>query len=220
MGVDHVAPEKPTPPGTPDRPDQGERASCRPKARDYSRAERRDTMATIVRRNQNERDLSSALWDPFRLMREMLRFEPYHEAAPFTATERTSDRTSDRTYTPRFDVKETKDAYVFKLDVPGVKDEDINISLTANRLVIAGKRDQDVREENEQYFTEGALHGRFNLAFTVPSGCDPEGVTARLENGVLTVSVAKRAEVQPRRIPISKGEAEGQGQGKEPKARA
>src|SRR5581483_1035851 len=135
-------------------------------------------MATIVRRTPTERELSAGLWDPFRLMREMLRFDPYREAdvsAPATA---------EAAFTPRFDVKETKDAYVFKLDVPGVKDADINISLTGNRLVIAGKRDRDKRDEHEQYFTEETLHGRFNLVFTVPNGVDPDGVTARLDNGV------------------------------------
>jgi HSP20 family protein len=159
-------------------------------------------MANIVR--------SSDLWDPFRLVREALRWDPARELEGYGSVEQALPA---RAFTPRFDVKETKGAYVFRLDVPGVKEADVEISLTGNRLTIAGKREQERRDEGDRYFAEESLYGRFNLAFTVPSGSDPEGVTASLDNGVLTVTVAKRPEVQARRIPIGKGAGE-------PKARA
>jgi len=158
-------------------------------------------MANIVRSS----DLSNALWDPFRLVREVLRWDPSRELEAFGAVD--SGAHVVRGFTPRFDVKETKTGYVFKLDVPGVKEQDIEISLTGNRLTVSGKREQERRDEGEKYFAEESLYGRFNLAFTVPTGSDPDGVTAQLDSGVLTVTVAKRAEVQPRRIPIEKGGA-------------
>jgi len=164
-------------------------------------------MANIAR-NGHERELAAALWDPFRLVREALRWDPARELEGLGAVDHGS-----RGFTPRFDVKETKGSYVFKLDVPGVKEENINISLTGNRLTIAGRREQERREDGEQYFGEEALYGHFNLAFTVPTGSNPDGVTAQLDSGVLTVTVAKRPEVQSRRIPIATGAGE-------PKARA
>ncbi len=143
-------------------------------------------MANLIRRTQ----------DPFRIMREMLRWDPYREVdSTFGAQE--------RGFAPTFEVKETKDAYVFRADLPGVKDSDLEISLTGTRLQVSGRREQERHEQGDTFYASERSFGTFTRAFTLPDGIDGENVTADLKNGVLTLSVPKKPEVQPRKVAIN-----------------
>jgi len=108
-------------------------------------------------------------------------------------------------FVPRFDVKETQDAYVINADLPGVKDEALNVSLNGNLLTISGTREEEHREEGESYYAMERSHGSFARSFTMPDSVDGESVTADLKQGVLTVRIPKRPEAQPKRIAIGKG---------------
>jgi len=88
---------------------------------------------------------------------------------------------------PRFFVKEQADGYVLTADLPGVKDEDLDITLAAGRLTVAGKR-------------EG--YGEFKRVFALPESVDGEQVSAELKSGVLTLTVPKKAAAQPRKIAL------------------
>jgi len=147
-----------------------------------------ETMANLIRRTQ----------DPFRIMREMLRWDPYREIdATFGGQE--------RAFAPTFEVKETKDAYVFRADLPGVKDSDLEISLTGNRLQVSGRREQERQDQGETFYASERSYGSFTRAFTLPDGIDGENVTADLKDGVLTLSVPKKPEVQPRKVAVNGG---------------
>ena len=151
--------------------------------------------------NPNTRS-AGTLWDPFRLMESMLNLAPY---APRYATGEVAPA-----YYPQFDVKETKDRYEFSADLPGVKEEDLDISLTGNQLVISGKRaapEQKEQKEAERYHLSERSYGRFTRTFTLPDGISGEQVTAQLKDGVLTLSIGKRPEVQPRRIKLNEKQA-------------
>jgi HSP20 family protein len=169
-------------------------------------------MANLIRRNEGNRELSAprttSEWDPFRMMREMLRWDPLRDVEGGSLWE--------RGFTPSFEVTESNDAYVFRADLPGVKEEDVEISLTGNRLTISGHREQERQEQNQQYHTAERTYGSFTRSFTLPEGTDQEHVQADMKSGVLTVNVPKRPEVQPRRVAIS-GRAEG-GTGQKAKA--
>ncbi|HYG68700.1 MAG TPA: Hsp20/alpha crystallin family protein, partial [Anaeromyxobacteraceae bacterium] len=107
-------------------------------------------------------------------------------------------------FVPSFEVKETKDAYVFKADLPGIREEDLDINLTGNRLTVSGKREEEKRSEEERYYAYERSYGSFSRSFTLPEGVDAEHVDAELRDGVLTVRIAKRPEVQPKRIEVKK----------------
>lgn len=155
-------------------------------------------MANLVRRREGGGEVS---WDPWRMMRELFRWDPFAEMAlPSYGTERPAVA-----FTPQFDVKETKDAYVFKADLPGIKESDLDISLTGNRLVVGGRRESEEREEGETYFAYERSYGSFQRAFTLPEGTDPEHVAAELKDGVLTLTLPKKPEVQPKRISVKAG---------------
>jgi HSP20 family protein len=137
-------------------------------------------------------------WDPFRLVDELL--------APETAAQPQSRRgaaTAPR-FDVRFDVKETKEGYLFKADLPGLREEDVEISLTGNRLTVSGKRETEAAQEGETQFMRERTSGAFSRAFTLPETADTDKITASMKDGVLTLVVPKRSESQPRRVPIAK----------------
>jgi HSP20 family protein len=107
------------------------------------------------------------------------------------------------TWAPSFDVTETKDAYTFKADVPGVTKDDLEVHLVGNRLQIAGKRDVEHEQKNDTYYTYERQFGSFSRSFTLPEGIDVEHVKSELKDGVLTLVVPKMPEAQAKRIQIS-----------------
>jgi len=127
-------------------------------------------------------------WDPFRAMNALLRWDPFGDdlgpLASWTGA-----------YTPRFDVKETKDAYVLKADLPGVKDEEVDVSLSGNMLTISGKKEEEHKEEGEQYYAMERTYGSFSRSFSLPDMADGERIEAKLENGVLTLTLGKKQPV-------------------------
>jgi HSP20 family protein len=160
-------------------------------------------MANIIRRFQGQEAAPSAgVWDPFRAMRDALRWDPFREVESAFGGDY-------QAFAPRFDVKETKEAYVFQADVPGVKENDLEISLTGNHLAISGHREQEKREQNEAFYAAERTYGSFTRTFTLPDGADAENVRAELKNGVLALTIPKKPEIQPRKITIGTGEAGG-----------
>lgn len=162
-------------------------------------------MANITRRPGEGREAApTTFFDPFRMMREMLRFDPFREMEAYIPG-------PERTFTPSFEVKETKDAYVFYADLPGVKEEDLDISLSGNRLTVSGKREREERKEDESYYAYERAYGSFTRSFTLPDDTDVEHVTAELKNGELRITIPKKPEMQPKRIQV-KGQEKGETQ--------
>lgn len=155
-------------------------------------------MANIdVKKGEPSQQMTQAReWEPARLMRSLLGWDPFREMAPFAF-----DR--ELGFTPAFEVKETKDGYLFKADVPGVKREDIDVSMTGNRLTITGKRDAEKEEKNATVYTYERSYGSFTRAFTMPEGIDANGIHADLRDGVLTVNVPKKPEAQAKKIAVT-----------------
>jgi len=159
----------------------------------------------IVRRQEQKAVPATASdWDPFRAMREMMRWDPFREIGPaFSGDTRGM-------FMPDVDVKETESAYIFKADLPGMKEKDIEVSFTGNRLTLSGKREDEKREEKDNYFTCERSYGSFTRSFTLPAGTDSQAAGAELKEGVLTITVPKKPDMKPQRIPVNGGEAKPQ----------
>lgn len=155
-------------------------------------------MSDIIKKPGNQ----AVEWDPLRAMREMLRWDPFREMAPvfspFPALERMG-------FNPSFDVTETKDAFEFRADVPGVKQEEIEISATGSRLQITGKRDNVHETKAENTYAYERQYGSFTRSFTLPEGADLDHARSELKDGVLTLVVPKKAGAQAKKIAISSG---------------
>ena len=157
-------------------------------------------MANLIKRENRDVTRSASpehRLDPFRMMDALLRWDPFRGDW--------GGMSSSLDFVPHFDVNETKDAYVINADLPGVKDEELDVSLSGNLLTIRGKREEEHREEGESYYTLERSHGSFARSFTMPDGVDAENVTADLKQGVLTLRIPKEPEAQPKRIAIGKG---------------
>ena len=126
-------------------------------------------------------------------MRGLLGWDPFREMAAWRG---------EMSFTPAFEVKETKDGYVFRADVPGIKEEDLEVHLTGQRLTISGKREEEKKQESETYYTYERSYGSFTRTFTLPEGCDGAKAHAELKEGVLTLLVPKTLEAQPKRIDV------------------
>ena len=136
--------------------------------------------------------------DPWRAMRALLGWDPFREMSPFAAL----DERTVAVYAPAFDVKETKDAYQFKADVPGIAEKDLEVTMTGNRLTVSGKRDEEREDKSEQYYAYERNYGSFSRSFTLPDGADTDKLRASLEKGVLEITVPKKPEVQPKKIAV------------------
>jgi HSP20 family protein len=103
---------------------------------------------------------------------------------------------------PAMDLAETKDAFVVKAEVPGVKAEDIQIGLDGNTLTVAGERKQETSVEEEGYSRIERSYGKFERSVLLPPTVDAEGIKATYANGVLEVRLPKKEEAKPKRIPV------------------
>lgn len=130
--------------------------------------------------------------DPFALARDLFAWDPFGANRP-TAI-----------FAPDFEVKETADSYVVKADLPGLKEENLDVSLHNGVLSITGSRQAEERKEGESYFVYERQYGSFSRSFALPDTADADKVAAKLEHGVLTVTVGKRAEAKPKKIAFSK----------------
>lgn len=157
-------------------------------------------MANLSIRRSESAPSTARTWDPARLMREMMGWDPFSEMSPILSFDEPA------AFNPDFEVRETKDGYVFRADVPGVKEPDLEIRQTGNRLTIAGKREFEQKEKGDTWYTWERGYGSFSRAFTLPDGADVEHAKAELVNGVVTIQVPKLPEVQSKRISISSGE--------------
>lgn len=111
-----------------------------------------------------------------------------------------------RSFVPNVDVRSNPDEIVFHFDVPGLKQEDIEITLDATTLAVRGQRTFEGSEKDQVWL--GRSYGRFEKAFTLPDLVDPDGMTAELADGVLTIRIPKRPQAKPRRIQIGSGRKE------------
>ena len=108
-----------------------------------------------------------------------------------------------RSWVPPVDVQETEAAYKLYAELPGLKKEDIQITLENNVLRLSGERkfEGEVKRDNFQRIER--TYGTFTRAFTLPTQVSAEGVQALFDNGVLTITVPKKEEAKARTIAIS-----------------
>jgi len=108
-------------------------------------------------------------------------------------------------FTPAVDVYEDAQKVVLKLEVPGVKQEDLSIRLENQILTVKGERKFDSEAQKANFHRIERSYGSFTRTFTVPQTVDTEGVKANYDAGVLTIALAKKAEAKPKQIAIETG---------------
>ena len=120
--------------------------------------------------------------------------------SPWAELARTSQLLSG--WTPALDVYEEKDHYVVKAELPGMRKEDIEVSMDGERLSISGERKSETEEEGETSKAE-RYFGRFQRTVTLPAAVAAEKVKAQYKDGILTVTLPKTEEAKPKQIDVS-----------------
>lgn len=137
----------------------------------------------------------TARWDP---MGELSRLN--HHLQRVVDNWRDVPSTLGGGFAPLADVEETDDAFLVEIDLAGVKKDDVDIELSGRRLVVSGERKE--REHIGILRRRTRTVGRFRYEVVLPGELDDDDVTATLDEGVLSVRVAKAASERPRRITV------------------
>lgn len=106
-------------------------------------------------------------------------------------------------WTPALDVREDKDNVYVSAELPGMKKEEIEISLREGVLTLAGERKHEEKEESKDSFRSERYFGRFSRSVTLPTRVEADKVNATYQDGVLKVTLPKAEEVKPKHIAIS-----------------
>ena len=105
-------------------------------------------------------------------------------------------------WAPRMDVKETKDTFEISADLPGLKKEDVKISLKDGVLTISGERKhENEKQDQDKYYME-RVYGNFSRSFTISSEIKEKEIKANLTDGVLTITLPKAEKAKPKEIEI------------------
>jgi len=100
------------------------------------------------------------------------------------------------------DMYQTENEVVVKTALPGVKPEDIDITITGDTLHIRGENKADEKIKREDYIYQEQRYGAFSRSITLPSGLDTDKAEAKFEDGILTLTIPKSEEVKPKSIKI------------------
>jgi HSP20 family protein len=148
---------------------------------------------SLVARTNGTTPARYTVRDPFQFARDLLSWDPF-----FAGTRQAS------AFVPAFEVKETNEAFVLKGDLPGVAEADLDIAVHNNVLTVSGNRQSEERKEGESFALYERQYGSFSRSFSLPDTADGERVEAKLDAGVLTLTIWKKAEAKPRKIALRK----------------
>lgn len=109
---------------------------------------------------------------------------------------------TDGPWMPLVDFEETQDAFLVRAELPGLKKEDVKVSLFGDRLHIRGERNRENEEKGKTFHRVERSYGRFERVLSVPAEIDSAGVKATYEDGILEIKLPKSEEVKPKEIGI------------------
>jgi HSP20 family protein len=110
---------------------------------------------------------------------------------------------SDSVWSPTVDISETENQYEVNAEIPGLKKEDIKLSVEDNVLTLSGERKVEKETDKKNYHRIEREYGKFERSFRLPKEVDAENIKAKYKNGVLTVQLPKTEAVKPKEIAVS-----------------
>ena len=109
-------------------------------------------------------------------------------------------------WAPAVDIKEDEDKFVIQADIPGVKPEEIDISMEDGVITIKGEKETEAKTEQNGYKRVERTFGSFYRRFSLPDTADAEAISAKSKHGVLEITIPKRESVKPKKINVSSEE--------------
>lgn len=139
--------------------------------------------------------MSYIRWDPWKRINQM--------AAKPEFDTRSGDEIARCEWKPAVDILNTAEGVFIKVDLPGVKKENISVELKDNLMTLKGERTATLPVESKKCYRQERCFGTFFRAFTLPERVSPEHIKAVLKDGVLEIHLPRPAEDKPRMVPVS-----------------
>ena len=138
-------------------------------------------------------------WDPFREVAALQNrvnslFRDFNEGESSLTT---------TNFIPPVDIYEDEKKIVLKLEVPGIPEKDLDVSVENNALTVKGERKFEKEEKEENFHRIERHYGSFFRAFTLPTSVETDNIDAKYENGVLKLELKKKPEAQPKQIKVN-----------------
>jgi HSP20 family protein len=138
-------------------------------------------------------------WDPFREVAALQNrvnslFRDFNEGESSLTT---------TNFIPAVDIYEDEKKIVLKLEVPGIPEKDLDVSVENNTLTVKGERKFEKEEKEENFHRIERRYGSFFRSFTLPTTVETENIDAKYEQGVLKLELKKKPEAQPKQIKVN-----------------
>ena len=147
-------------------------------------------------------------WDPWRdVVSLQSRMNSLFQ--DFSRSQGDNDVMTTVGFVPPADIYEDEHQITVKLEIPGIRQEDLDIQVENNTLTVRGERSFEKEEKEENFRRVERRYGSFYRSFTLPNTIDTEHIQAEYENGVLKLKLEKRAETKPKQIKVNVGQASG-----------
>ena len=153
---------------------------------------------TLLTRREPFREFSTQQ-DRINRLNRLFR-ESYNPEGPEEALTTTN-------YALPVDIYEDEHNIALKIDVPGIDEKDIDVRIEGNTLTVHGERKIEKEEKEENFRRVERQYGEFTRSFTLPSSVDTGQVNANYDNGVLKITLAKKADAKPKQIKVNVGGA-------------
>ena len=141
-------------------------------------------------------------YDPFRELRSLQDEMNRLFSSSFSRGSGGDDQIMRGAWNPSVDIFENQNQIVLEAELPGMKSEDVEISIENNILTLRGERRFEKKDDGDNFHRVERSYGSFTRSFTLPNTVSSENATASFENGVLRVTLAKREETKARKIEI------------------
>ncbi|MDH4261949.1 MAG: Hsp20/alpha crystallin family protein [Spirochaetia bacterium] len=139
-------------------------------------------------------------WDPFREMEDLL--DKYSRTPIKSLLRKRDDGLLSSDWMPTMDIKENKDSYLIKAELPGVEKENVNISIEDGVLTIKGEKKTEKEEKDDKTHRVECSYGSFFRSFTLPREVKSDQIEASYKDGILKLKIPKSEESKPKQIEV------------------
>lgn len=142
-------------------------------------------------------------WDPFRELEDVSKRLNRIFGQPPARTDAGNEMLALADWAPSVDISETEAAYLIKGEIPGVKKDDVKITIQDGMLTIQGERKQEKEEKGKKFHRVECSYGSFMRSFRVPDDAEEDKVKAEFKDGMLNITLPKSAKAKPKAINVS-----------------
>ena len=142
-------------------------------------------------------------WDPLRELEDVSDRLNRIFGRSLARAESGNEMVAVADWAPSVDISETDTAYLIKGEIPGVKKEDVKVTIQDGMLTIQGERKQEKEEKGKKFHRVECSYGSFERSFRVPDDADENSVKAEFKDGMLNVTLAKSEKAKPKAIEVA-----------------